>query len=209
MLGMFGEAADLRDQSGGGNREMAGAQVEGLGAGDQGDGGEQGVEVGERFAHAHEDQVVHPFAGEALRGEHLAGDFGGVQIAGESRQPGGAELAAIGAAHLRGNTQRAAVGRFAVERRIGRHQHALHIAAVVQPKQQLAGAVGRALGVRVGEGMQPEIFRQGAAQRRGQVAHGGKRIDLFFPDPVEDLGSAEGGLAGLGQPGGEGLGRHA
>jgi hypothetical protein len=79
---------------------VARAEVQGFLAGDEGDGGEQVVEIGHRFAHAHEDQVVHALAGELLGGEDLAGDFRGVEVAGESGEAGGAEFAAVGAADL-------------------------------------------------------------------------------------------------------------
>ena len=135
---------------------MACAEVQGFLAGDEGDGGHQVVEVGERFAHAHEDEGIDALAGELLGGEHLAGDFRGVEVAGESGEPRGAEFATVGAADLGGDAERAAVGLFAVERRVGRDEHALDVAAVVQAEEKLAGGVRGALGGAVGEGCQAE-----------------------------------------------------
>ena len=109
LLRVLGELADFGDQSGGRDGEVARSDVEPPGGGEDGDRGEHGVEIGERFAHAHEDQVIDPLSGEHLGGQHLAGDFPGVEVAGEAGQAGGAELATVGATDLGGDAQGATV----------------------------------------------------------------------------------------------------
>jgi hypothetical protein len=56
---------------------MAGSEVEGFRGGDEFDGIQQFRQVGQRLAHAHEDQIVHALAGQAFGGEDLAGDLRG------------------------------------------------------------------------------------------------------------------------------------
>jgi len=152
LLGVLGELADLWDEAGGGECEVACAEVEGFGAGDELDGGEEVFEVGEGFSHAHEDEVVDALAGELFGGEDLAGDFGGVEVAGEAGEAGGAEFAAVCAADLGGDAEGAAVRGFAVEGGVCGDEDAFDVAAVVEFEEEFAGGVRGALGGGVGEG---------------------------------------------------------
>ena len=67
----------------------------------------------------------------------------------------------------------------------------------MQPEEELAGGVCGALGGGVLEGGEAEGLGELGTQRGGEIGHGVIGRDLFFPDPLEDLGSAEGWLAGL------------
>ena len=61
---------------------------------------EQVVEVRQRLAHAHEDEVVDAFAAEHFRRQDLARDFRGIEVPREPGEARGAELAAVGATDL-------------------------------------------------------------------------------------------------------------
>ena len=60
-------------------------------------------------------------------------------------EPAGAEFAAVGAADLRGDAERVAVARLAVERRVRRDQHAFDERMVAQPPEEFLRGVARAL----------------------------------------------------------------
>ena len=203
LLRVFGELADLGDQTGGGDGQVACADVGAPRRGDDGDRGEQCFEIGERFAHAHEDDVVDALAGDGGGGEDLGGDFAGVEVAGEAGEPGGAEFAAVGAADLGGDAEGAAVGGGAVEGGARRDQDGFDEAAIVEPEQELARGVLGALGLDVLERVEPEAGGEFFAQRQGKI---GDRVEIgrvFFPHPVEQLVDSIGRFTGGGEPGGE------
>ncbi len=92
----------------------------------------QVAEVRQRLTHAHEDDVAdHTTAAgtvivqQLVRQPHLTDDLGDAQVAVEALARGGAERTVQRAAHLRGNTQRAAVG--------FRYEYHLDTVAVLQP----------------------------------------------------------------------------
>ena len=73
------------------------------------DGGEHPVEVEQRLAHAHEDDVRQPLAvgGQAPRGvADLVDDLGGLEVPREAQLAGRAERAADRAAGLARDAQR-------------------------------------------------------------------------------------------------------
>ena len=100
LLGVLGEFLDLWCQTGGGDGEAAGADVEAPGRGDGLDGGEEVGEVGQRFAHTHEDEVVDLFTAQLFREQDLPRNFSGGKIAREAIESGGAEFASVGATYL-------------------------------------------------------------------------------------------------------------
>lgn len=65
---------------------MARAYFQPAVGGDDFQGVLQVVEVGERFPHAHEDEVVDPFSGDGFRREDLPDDFPGREVAFEAQQ---------------------------------------------------------------------------------------------------------------------------
>src|SRR5207248_1104565 len=74
--------------------------------------------------------------------QDLFDDFIRAQITLPALQPAGAELTAIGAADLRGDTKRVAVAGFAIERGIGRDEDALNEGMITQsPEKFLRGIV--------------------------------------------------------------------
>lgn len=203
LLGVLGELADLRGEAGGGDGEVAGAEVEGFRSGDEGDCCHEVVEVCHRLAHAHKDEAVDTLAGDLLGGEDLAGDFRGVEVPGVAGEAGGAEFAAVGAADLRGDTEGAAIRFFAVECGVCGDEDGLDVAPVVEAEKEFSGGILAALGGGVAEGGEAkgggDFFPQGG----GEVGHFIEGCDLFLPDPIEDLLGAEGGLAMSREPGGD------
>lgn len=104
------ELLNLGDEAGSGNGDAASAEVESPIGIEDGEGATKGAIIGERFAHSHEDDIIE---GDAVGGsgfgavileacdmEELGDNLGGGEIAFKAGEPGGAEFAAIGAAHL-------------------------------------------------------------------------------------------------------------
>jgi hypothetical protein len=101
------------------------------------------VEVVERLAHAHEDEVDRLAAARpeiAHQGQDLTHDLAGREVAHDAHGAGGAESTAQGAAHLARN----AVGD-AVIRLVPRHVDGLDAIAVRETEHQLRGAVVRGM----------------------------------------------------------------
>ena len=192
LLRVVGEFSDLRDESGSGDGEVPGADVQSPIGGDDLDGLEEMGEVGEGFAHAHEDDVVDLFSADFLGEEDLSGDFVGGEIAREPVESGGAEFAAVGAADLGGDAEGAAVGLGSVEAGGGGDEDALDVAAVVEAEEELAGGVFGALGFGVLEPIEIEVHGEFLPQGGGEVGHLLDGGDPLFPDPVEDLFGAVG-----------------
>ena len=161
LLGEIGEFLYLGDESGGGDGDAAGADVEAPVGGDHIDRLAEIGEVGEGFAHAHEDEVVDLFAGEFFGEDDLGDDLGGGEISGEAIEPGGAEFTAVGAADLGGDAEGVAVGGLAVEGGGGGDEDRLDVALVGKFEEELAGGVGGALGEGVGEGAEGVLLGEG------------------------------------------------
>ena len=113
---LAGELAHRRDEAHRRDGDPAGAHAQAVGS--RGDHPahrpDDDVVVGQRLAHAHEDDVGHP-PGPAGHlparqrpgaGEHLLDDLGGRQVAGQPGLPGGAERAVHPAAGLRRDAHR-------------------------------------------------------------------------------------------------------
>lgn len=143
---VVGEFFDLRNEAGGGDGEVAGTDVKAFGGGDEFDCFEQIGEVGEGFAHTHEDEVVDAGSGHFFSKEDLGGDFAGSEVAGEAEQSRGAEFAGKGAADLGGDAEGEAVRLLAVEGGGGGDEHAFDEAAVGELEEEFASGVLRALG---------------------------------------------------------------
>ena len=130
-----GQLPDLRRESAGGNGDVAGADVQAPGRIDDPDGADHVGEVGQRFAHAHEDDVVDLFAARLFHREELLHDLARLEVAGEAVQPARAKFAAVGAADLGGDADRAPVGGLAVERGRGGNEDRLDEIAIRQPER--------------------------------------------------------------------------
>src|SRR5215831_12843449 len=100
LRGFVGQLADLRRQSAGRNGDVAGADAEAPWRVDNANRAQNILQVGERLAHAHEDDVVDFFAGLLLYLDELFHHLGCVEIARKTFQSAGAKLAAVSAADL-------------------------------------------------------------------------------------------------------------
>ena len=126
-------------------------------------GGEHGVHVEARLAHAHEHEVVHRL--DAAEVQHLVEDLGRGQVAPEAHRARGAERARQRAAGLRGDADGAAAVAVA-------HQHGLDRPAVARAEQRLDRAVARVRLVGELPASRTARARSSCARSaRGQVGH--------------------------------------
>ena len=194
LLGKLGQFPNLRNEAGGRDGDATGADVEAPVGGDHVKSLAEVGEVGEGFAHAHEDEVVDLFAREFFGEDDLGDDLGGGEVAGEAIEPGGAEFTSVGAADLGRDAEGVAVGCFAIKGGRGRDEDGLDIALVGEFEEELTGGVGRALGQGMSEGAEGVFFGESRAEGGGEVAHFFPGAGALFVDPIEDLGGAVGGL---------------
>ena len=183
------------NESGGGDGDVARPYFQPPVGGDDFQGVLQVVKVGERFPHAHEDEVVDPFPGDGFRREDLADDFSRSEVAFKPQQAGGAEFAAEGAAYLGGDAQGDAVRLLPVFRSGGGDNDGFHQAAVFHSGEEFPGGVRGTVDFHDFRRVEAEVFRQQGSEPRGKVGHGVKGGDALAPDPVHDLLDAEFGMA--------------
>ncbi len=190
---LAGQLPDLRGEAAGGDGDVARADVEAPGGIDDADGAEEVGQVGQRLAHAHEDDVVDPLAALFFDGEKLVDDFGRVEVAGEAVEAARAEFAAVSAADLGGDAGGAAVGGFAVKRGRRGDEDGLDQVAVGEAEEELASGVLRAEDADDFRPDEGEILRQRGAGGGGEVGHGVEAGDALLVEPVGDLFRAVGG----------------
>jgi len=194
LLGKLGQFPNLRNETGGRDCNATGAYVETPVGGDHVESEAKVGEIGEGFAHAHEDEVVDLFAREFFGEDDLGDDFGGGEVTGEAIEPGGAEFTSIGAADLGRYAESVAIGCFAIEGGRGRDENGLDVALVGEFEEELTGGVSRALGKGMSEGAEGVFFGESSAEGGGEVAHFFPGAGALFVDPIEDLGGAVYGL---------------
>ena len=128
-------------------------------------------------------------------------DLARPQVARPAVEAARAEFAAVSAADLRGNAERAAVAGLAVERGRGGDEHGLDELAVAEPKEEFLGRIVRAEPPhRSSMELQAEPFAERRAQRGGQVGHRLESLRPLAVNPIEQLAGAEAGLAERHQP---------
>ena len=185
--------ADRRD------RDAARAQAEAVAAEEPAHRPQRRPVVGERLAHAHEDDVGDgAFAGEV---QHLGDDLAGAEVAAEALLAGGAEDAAHRAAGLRRDADGGAAaraGRVAGAVGVVVHPHGLDRRAAAEAEQHLrrppvvglgAGEHGRRA-ERVGRG-------EARAQRAREVGHRRERGRASAQRPAGGAAGAPRRLAPL------------
>src|SRR2546421_3514147 len=182
-----GQLADLRCESTRRNGDMPRADLEAPGGVDDSDRAHDVGEVGQRFAHSHEDHVVDPFARRFLDYEQLLHDLARIQVPRKSFEPARAELAAIGAANLGRDANRPAVGAFAVERRRGRDEDRLDQASIAEAEEELSGRVLRSQHANGFEIVERKFDGERIAQSLGEIGHLFERADSLFVEPIDDL----------------------
>ena len=162
-------------------------------------GGQDVVEVHQRLAHAHEDDVgdnavvavavaVEQFLGEP----DLNDDFAGGEVAVKARVSGGAEGTSQRAAGLRGDAESAAI--------IFRDEDGFDAVAAVVAENPFARAVAcRFVGNHRREAQFGDVF-QFFAQRFAEVGHRVKIGDTLVINPFQQLLGAEGFFAVVDEP---------
>jgi hypothetical protein len=152
----------------------------------------------------------------AFDAHHLLDDFVRQQIAFPTIQTARAEFAAVRTADLRGDTERVAIAAFAVERRVGRDQHAFDERMIGEPPEEFLRGVACALFADEFEGAEGVFVPQFFAQHLGQIGHRLPIRDALDIEPVHQLFHAINGLFPRGELGfqflarqGFDVGRHA
>jgi len=195
---LIGQVADARGEPAGGDGDVPRADADAPVRVDDFDGLDQVDVVGERFAHAHEDDVVDLGFRGALGLEDLRDDFAGGEVALEALESAGAELAAVGAADLGGDAEGEAVGALAEHVERGGDEDAFDVVAGAQVPEEFARGVVRALEAREGEGGEVVLRFQVRAERGGQVGHLREGGGALGVEPFGELLAAVGPLVAEG-----------
>ena len=204
LFGFIGQLSDPGGQSAGRDRDLPGTDPSAPRGVQRTEGRHQRVVIGHGFPHAHDHQIVHqPIGGArvarvsggrgcllgvpAFHPEDLTDDLPWGEVAFPPVQPAGAEAAAVGAAHLGGDAQRVAIGRLAVEGRVGRNQHAFDERPVLQSPEEFLGAVPGALFAHQAQRAERPDRGQSGSQRSGEIGHGIPGLDAARVQPVQHL----------------------
>src|SRR5438270_7170937 len=145
------------------------------------------LEIGERFAHSHEHDVVDLFAALALNRDDLIDNLVRRQIATESFKAARAKFTAVSAPDLRRNTDRSPIRARSIKRWRRRNQDRLNQAAVRQSKQEFASRVARAEHAHDVDLAKSEFLTEPISEFARQVAHLVERLDALWVEPVRDL----------------------
>src|SRR5690606_2104161 len=129
----LGQIVNARHDAGGGNGDMAHADLCRLVQDMNGSHGVLVIQHG--FALPHKDDVADFLAAVALNVQILLDNFGNASVPHEAQLSGGAETAVHGASNLSAETHRVGSPFLKV------HEHRLHHFAVGQPEEVLGGAV--------------------------------------------------------------------
>ena len=199
QVGHFAQGVDGGDDTGGAQGHAALGEAEGVVVHHQPGGGQDVVEVHQRLAHAHEDDVGHDavvavaVAVEDVFGKpHLDDNFAGGEVAVKARVASGAEGAGQGAACLRGDAEGAAV--------VFRDKDGFDAVAAVVAENPFACAVaGGFVGDDGREAQFGDVF-QFFAQRFAEVGHRVKVGDALVVNPFQQLFGAEGFFAVVDEP---------
>src|SRR5437899_11494330 len=109
LRGLVGKLANLRRESAGRNGDVPGTDAETPRRVDDANRAQNVFQVGERLAHAHEDDVIDFFAALLFNLDELLHDLACIEIAGPAVQSAGAKFAAVSAADLAGDTNGPAI----------------------------------------------------------------------------------------------------
>ena len=185
---LLGEPADLRHEPARGHGDAPDPEVQAVGLVKDAHRMHDGAVIGQRLAHAHEDEVearVLP-AMEVAHGEHLGDDLVSLEVALEPHQAGGAEGALERASHLAREAEGEAPRRS--------HRHALDSTTVAQLENEL---VGRAIGGRMHRGGvgKSEVAdgSQASPEPSRQVGHVLGAAKMLPVNPREELRGSIGG----------------
>ena len=185
------ESPDARDNSRGGDRHVPRPEADSPRGIQNPDSAQEVVVIRHRLAHPHENDVVDFLASQRLDPQELPHDFPGREVALPPVEPARAKFAAIRAAHLARNANRAAVGRLAVEGGGRGDQDGFNHLPVIEPEEKFSRGVRSAA--------LPDDFHRGDrqlggeffAERRGQVRHVLPPGNAAFVKPLQDLAGTE------------------
>ena len=180
-------ALDHRHDAGGGERDSPARERDPLGVHDDVQRLGDIVVVEQRLAHAHHHDVREqaraarrrPLAVGVASRKELRDDFAGVQVSHHALGAGVAEGAGERAAYLGGDAERAAV--------LLRDVDGLHLPAVSEAQQPLAGAVRRALFRRHLGARQGVALSQHGAKRAADRRHRAEFYGAAVVNPVPEL----------------------
>ena len=189
LLGLVGEPEDLGNKTAGGDREMAGSDVEGGRVVELAQRLERGVVVCERLALTHEDDARHTGIEVVAHMHDLLVDLTRREGAVEAVLSRGTKCATHCASSLRRNADRELAARG--------HADALHGGAITEAQQVFAASIcGNLTGDLLGA-ERCDTLGQGLAERLGKVGHLVGRARALVPNPILDLLGAERGLPEL------------
>src|SRR5204862_8067437 len=136
--------SNLGRESTGGDGDVARADLETPGRVDDPNGANDVGEIGQRFAHPHEDDVVDPLAARFFYREQLLHDLARIKVPRKSVETARAKFTAISAADLGGNANGAAVRGRAIKRRRSGDQDRFDEVSIAEPKEKFSRRVLRA-----------------------------------------------------------------
>src|ERR1700682_5989875 len=110
---------------------------------DNANGAHQAIEIGEGFAHPHENDVVDLFAALPFDGDDLIDNFIRTQVSRKAVETARAKLAAVRATDLRRDANWQPVRSAPVKRGRGRNQNRFDQVSIAQSKQKLPRGIAR------------------------------------------------------------------
>ena len=191
LQGKIGELANLRDESARGDGDVTCAKADAPRGVDDAKGAREVFKVGQRLAHAHENDILNAFAGEGLGLEDLIDDFAGVEVTGPAVESAGAKFTSVSATDLAGDAEGAATGGFAKFGRGGRDENGFDETSVVELIKEFAGGVVGTGFKNDGRAVETKAGGEFAAQRDGKIGHSFQGDDAFGVDPIENLCGAK------------------
>lgn len=193
-----GKLPDAGGEADGADGDFAGTDAEAVGGVDDAEGAEEVFVVGERFAHAHDDDVADFLFREGLDVEDLVDDLGSGEVAFHAFETRGAEFAAVGTADLGGDTHGMPVA-LGGEAGGGRYEDGFDEGMVAELEEEFFGGVGGVAGVDGGNGVEFKLGGELVAECGRQVRHAGEGVGWFLVDPLKNLIRPVGLVAEVGE----------
>src|SRR6266404_1790361 len=166
---------------------MPGADPEPPGRVDDANRAHHVAEVGQRFAHSHEHDVVDFLASLALDRDDLIENFVWLQVSGKSVEAARAKFAAVGASDLGRNANCPPVRTRSVKGGRGRNQNRFYQTFVYQSKKEFACGVMRTEHADDLDLAKGELFCEPGPEVAGEISHVLERLDALLIQPVGNL----------------------
>ena len=182
-LALVEETLQAGDEAHGGDGDALGTPAKAPVGGEHLSGGEYGVEVVHRLAHAHEDHVGQLVAlGD---GEELVEDVAGRERAMEALLTGDTEAAPHLASHLAGDAESGAV--------VLGNEDRLDVVSVEDGEEVFLGAVARDLASHGCIAADTGYLVEACPLDQGEVGHAVDAVDALLVEPVAELLGREAG----------------